>query len=48
MSNTTSVTEIFLMETFLWIIPTAFLIVFFTLKYNRLNEFVEVKPVSHG
>jgi hypothetical protein len=43
MNNTASVTDIFLMETFLWIIPTAFLIVFFTLKYSRPNDLVELK-----
>ena len=43
MSNITNTTETFIIETFLWIIPTAFLIVFFTLKYTRPNDLVELK-----
>ena len=31
MNNTTSLSDTFFIETFLWIIPTAFLIVFFAL-----------------
>lgn len=43
MNNTTSLSDTFFIETFLWIIPTAFLIVFFALKYNRPNDLVELK-----
>jgi len=43
MNNTTSLNDTFILETFLWVIPTAFLIVLCSLKYNRLHDRVELK-----